>query len=124
MTTFSWESPEGIISREWVSDRLGLEWADAWEFYGRMVSHMSLEAAPHGDLGMHAAEGLRERIRAQIPAGLDEVLPFAVRYLWNHSLDTLARREFLARLQQVSRLSGGSWDIDELTRRVDEVMSV
>lgn len=124
MASFSWESSGDIISREWVSDRLGLEWADAWEFFGRMVNHMSLEAAPHGDLGMQAAEQLRERIRAQIPAGLDEVLPFAVRYLWNHSVEAAERREFLLRLQQVSRLAGGAWEVAELSRRVDEIMSV
>jgi hypothetical protein len=120
--TFAWENTGDTLSREGIARALGDEWADAWEFYARMVNHMTLEAAPHGDLGMAAAEMLRERIRAQIPASLEEVVPFAVRYLWNHSIEGPERGAFFVRLQSISRLAGGTWELEELARRVEDIL--
>ena len=123
--TFSWESAEGtLLHREGVSGLLGEEWADAWEFFARMVNHLTLEAAPNGDIGKAATEALRERIRSHIPASLEEILPFAVRYLWNHSITAPERDIFFSRLQDVSRLAGGNWEIPDLAHKVDQIMSV
>jgi|GEM_PF-6662193 len=109
------------VDRDWIRRTLGPEWEDAWEFFGRMVTHLSLEAAPTGEIPKDGAQELRESIRALIPSSVEEMTPFAVRQVWNGGLKGAARTDLLTRLQGIAALTGATWGVDELAARVDEI---
>jgi hypothetical protein len=135
-----WMRSDFSPNRQWIETVLGPEWGDAWDFFGRMVSHFSVEAlemagpvnaekakaagsppgGPH--MGPEEIESLRRSVRAHIPSTLDEVTPFAVRQIWNQSLAGQARKQFTERLRTVCGLNGATWNVQELEERVDAIM--
>ena len=123
LTTQTWEQSDWNLSREWISLHLGEEWAEAHAFFGRMVGHLAVEAAPGGDVNEESAHNLREKIRAHIPATLDEILPFATRYVWDKALPTEDRQVFFTRLRRVANLAGATWTTEELNARVEEILT-
>lgn len=121
--TFEWESFEWAPTRQWLATHLGEEWADAQDFFGRMVGHLAFEAAPVGDVTEQGAHELREKMRAQLPKTLDEIVPFAARYVWDKGLTPETRGEFFKRLKKVASLAGAQWEIGELEARVHNILT-
>ena len=119
------------INKQWVEATLGASWGEAYEFFGRAVSHLSQEATESGELSEPEKAKLKEAIAAVLPRTVDEVTPFAVRYLWQKGLHagqdaviSEGRRQVLQRYLQVSRLAGADWNIEELESRVCEILSL